>query len=141
VTNTSLLKRAKRKYNWREKQYYLKGNNPANIGAGHFVATYKSILFEKKGAFPKMKFVKGYENDFIDVISDKFGLYRLSTVKTFAYHIGNKIDSNVEKLSNLKGDKILKKDFEEIKTHHVKVRMPYTLRVVLFKALNKVLKF
>ncbi|MEP0263909.1 glycosyltransferase [Dokdonia sp.] len=141
VTNTSLLNRAKGKYNWSEKQYYLTGNKPAIIGAGHFVATYKSILFEKKGAFPKMKFVKGYENDFIDVISDKFGLYRLSTVKTFAYHIGNKIDSNVEKLSNLKGDKILKIDFDGIKIAHVKTRIPYKLRVVLFKVLNKILKF
>jgi hypothetical protein len=93
--NNEALMRSSSKYNWKEKQYYLDGKVKAVIGATHFVATYKSAIFKDQDTFPKIKFKNGYEEKFIDFVADIKGLYRLSTVKTYAYHIGNKIDEVV----------------------------------------------
>jgi hypothetical protein len=94
VNNEALMK-TNTKYDWKEKQYYLDGKVKAIIGAPHFVATYKSTLFKNQDTFPEIKFKNGYEEKFIDFVADIKGLYRLSTVKTYAYHIGNKIDEEV----------------------------------------------
>lgn len=141
LTNRSLLKRSEGKYDWNEKQYYLKGNTPAIVGAGHFVATYKSMLFDKKGAFPKMKFVRGYESDFMDALSDKYGLYRLSTPKTFVYHIGNNLDDNIEELTRREGARVVMSDFDGIKINNSKTVVPYGLKEIMFKVLHKIFKF
>ncbi|WP_299684312.1 glycosyltransferase [uncultured Dokdonia sp.] len=138
ITNNYMLKRSNARYDWNEKQYYLKGDQPAIVGSGHFVATYKSVLFDKKGAFPKMKFADGYEKNFIDVLSDVFGLYRLSTVDTFAYHMGNSLDHNIEKLEHRSGEKIRDSEFEGIKTNHSKSLIPYAFKETLFKIFKKI---
>ena len=140
ITNNHMLKRSNSKYDWIDKQYYLKGNKLAVVGSGHFVATYKSYLFKKETIFPIMKFEDGYEKKFIDILSDISGLYRLSTIHTYAYHMGNTIDHNVERLSNKSGDKIVKSDFKGIKFYHSKSYIPYKLKENLFKVLLKVMK-
>ena len=91
INNKALINK-KGKYNWKEKQYYLKGDTNAIIGATHFVATYKSSIFRNQITYPELKFKNGYESEFIDRLADEKGLYRLSTEKSFAYHIGNQLD-------------------------------------------------
>lgn len=87
------------KFNWKEKQFYLEGKVKAIIGATHFVATYKSALFKNESAFPKIKFANGYEEKFMDCLADERGLYRLSTLKSYAYHLGNQLDDVVNRIS------------------------------------------
>jgi glycosyltransferase involved in cell wall biosynthesis len=97
--NIALHKRNKHNFNWRQKQYALDGKIKAIIGAGHFIATYRSDLFKGLHNFPEKVFENGYEDQFIDQLADIKGYYRLSTVETHAYHMGNKIDDYIESLS------------------------------------------
>jgi hypothetical protein len=94
VNNYDLLNNAF-KFNWKEKQYFLEGKVKAIIGATHFVATYKSDLFKNQNTFPAIKFANGYEAKFLDCLAEENGLYRLSTLKSYAYHLGNQIDEVV----------------------------------------------
>ena len=64
----------------------------AVIGAFHVVATYRAEQFRGDYSFPYIKFKNHYEEKFLDALSDKMGYYRLSTVKSYIYHMGNKID-------------------------------------------------
>ena len=91
----SILDRTNRKFSWKEKQYYINGKYKAVAGACHFVATYRSFLFKDIEEFPYFKFKNGYEKEFLDDIADRQGYYRLSVNKTYAYHMGNKLDENI----------------------------------------------
>ena len=81
------------RYNWFKQQLYLeKDGTKACIGAGHFVATYrKDILDSIDVKRPKYTFKDGSESVHLDKPIDKLGYYRLSTVKTCVYHLGNTI--------------------------------------------------
>lgn len=141
--NKALLNRNNRDFHWYEKQYYLKKNNvTAVIGAGHFVATYKSEMFKNENSFPKIKFLNGYEDKFIDILADKNNLYRLSTVKAYAYHIGNNLDSNVNELINdgvnCKIEDSIKFSYNSKKT--IIFKTPYSFRKLFFRVLKKVKK-
>jgi len=95
-TNLPQLIERKSQYNWQQKQLILKGNDfLAVVGAYHVVSTYRTEQFRNIYTFPELKFANSYEMHFMDWLADYKGLYRLSTVDTFAYHIGNKLDSVV----------------------------------------------
>jgi hypothetical protein len=67
-----------------------KANTKAVIGASHFVATYKNVLFNND--FKKYsRYVLGgeSENEFLDKPVAKKGYWRLSTVENYTYHMGN----------------------------------------------------
>jgi hypothetical protein len=91
ISGTNLPNLIKRKYrsNWKEKQYILKNPSPAVIGAYHVVSTYRSEQFRNTYNFPEVKFSNSYEELFIDCQAAKRGMYRLSTLKSYAYHMGN----------------------------------------------------
>lgn len=135
LNNTALINK-KGKYNWKEKQYYLDGNIKAIVGATHFVATYRSSIFTNETAFPEIKFVNGYETEFIDNLADKKGLYRLSTLNTFAYHIGNKMDDFVEMISFNEQLKVNSDLFLNLKTP-AKSYIPYWIKSIFFRALKR----
>lgn len=135
VNNIALINK-KGRFNWKEKQYYLNGKIKAVIGANHFVATYKSAVFKNESKFPEIKFENGYEKEFIDTLADKKGLYRLSTIKTYAYHIGNKIDEiavNCRFNDNLLLDPFI---FESIKTPTNNF-IPYNFKKAMLKIIKK----
>lgn len=141
MNNSSLFKRSQNKYNWDQRQYVLSNNSfKAVVGAGHFIATYRTVLFQNEKSFPSNVFVKGEEIDFMDSLSDKKGYYRLSTNKTYAYHLGNRIDEEVIKQRNeIDGFKVEVADFKVI---NVKPRGGfYSFRKIIFKVLNKIVKF
>lgn len=141
--NTALLNRNNRDFHWYEKQYYLKKNNvSAVIGAGHFVATYKSEIFKNENSFPEIKFLNGYEDKFIDILADKNNLYRLSTVKAYAYHIGNNLDSNVTELINAELNCKLEDSikFSNSSKKPILFKTPYSFRKLFFRMLRKVKK-
>ena len=87
--------RQKHEVNWKEKQFvYTINGFEAVVGAYHVVSTYRTAQFRGIYNFPVMKFRNSYESYFIDNLSEKKGLYRLSTKQTFAYHMGNHLDDN-----------------------------------------------
>lgn len=140
--NEAILNRNKNKYNWIEKQYFIEDKVKAIVGAGHFVATYRSKIFHGENSFPEMKFINGYEDSFIDILADKKGLYRLSTVKSFAYHMGNKMDDNYKLLYNeLISPKIVKNiDFESLNLKNKNLIIPYFIKNIFFRIFKKILK-
>ncbi|MFD0864108.1 glycosyltransferase family A protein [Sungkyunkwania multivorans] len=62
----------------------------AVIGCGHFVATFRAEVFEHAPTENcHVKIVGGSENNYLDIPNDKGGFLRLSTLKNYAYHLGN----------------------------------------------------
>lgn len=141
MNNSSLFNRSRHTYNWDQRQYVLSSNSlKAVVGAGHFIATYKTVLFQNEKSFPSNVFVKGEEIDFMDNLSDKKGFYRLSTDTTYAYHLGNTIDEEVIKQRHkMDGLKVEPEDFEV--TNVTSRGNAYRIRKIIFKVLNRILKF
>ncbi len=73
---------------------YLEENRiKAIVGSGHVVATYRRELFNTVKFFNPYK-MGGNSELTLDELAGKFGLYRFTTVKNYAYHLGNKIDKD-----------------------------------------------
>ncbi len=73
----------------------------AVLGAGHFVATYKSQIFNYN--FRKStEFLLGgqSENELLDEKAIEVDLWRLSTEDNYAYHLGNSIPDWVDRVYN-----------------------------------------
>ena len=126
-------------YNWKEKQYYLDGKVKAVVGSNHFVATYKSSIFKKQHTFPEIKFQNGYEERFIDCLADTKGLYRLSTVKCYAYHMGNKMDEVQALLPSGTSELVSPLIFNGISTERQNVFgfLTYPIKKIFFKVFKK----
>jgi len=138
VNNLALINR-RGKYNWKEKQYYLNGKIKAIIGATHFVATYKTSIFKNETAFPEIKFSNGYEEMFIDNLADKKGLYRLSTTKTFAYHIGNKMDDFSQNHTFNRNQVLETSIFKDLAEKNNMIFVPYFMKKFVFKFYKKLM--
>lgn len=141
VNNTAIINR-RGKFNWKEKQYFLDYKTKAIVGATHFVATYKSEIFRYETTFPETKFVNGYETAFIDNLTDKKGLYRLSTLNTYAYHIGNKMDvftKNYVFNSEIFIDPNTFADIKRLEKRKI-LFVPYFIKKIVFKILNKLIR-
>ncbi len=134
--NTALLRRNNRKHSWKEKQYFLKNEIVAVVGAGHFVATYRREIFNSDLPFPDWKFKNGFEDLYLDEPADKLGWYRLSTSNSFAYHVGNRFDDILENITFAKGDKVNKELFCQIQKP-AKSKMPYWIKSYFFRAIKK----
>lgn len=91
-TNSPNVINRKSQFNWKEKQFIIRKPQPAVIGAYHVVSTYRTEQFHGDYSFPLIKFKNSYEEKFLDALCDKVGYYRLSTVKSYIYHMGNTID-------------------------------------------------
>lgn len=140
--NIALHRRVNHKYSWKEKQYFIENNIPAILGANHFVATYRKKIFEQNNSFPVEKFKKGFEEKFMDEPGDQLGYYRLSTVNTYAYHLGNKMEQNIFRIISFKDEKkIDSEDFEKVKSESGRTsKAPYWLRNYFLRVLKKVKK-
>jgi len=114
-TNLPNLINRKTKYNWAEKQIVIQNNKYiAVVGAYHVVSTYRTEQFRNCYSFPDLKFKNSYEEYFIDYLSEAKGLFRLSTLKTYAYHIGNRIDGVVQNHDFIPKNRIEKSFFDTI---------------------------
>ena len=133
---SKILDRPGSKYSWREKQFYLKGEKSALVGASHFVATYRSHLFHNEKTFPEFKFRLGYEERFLDDIADRKGYYRLSSMNTFAYHIGNRLDEIAERYKPqlIRSNHLF--SFSEKENLPTTSKIPYFARKTFFKILK-----
>ncbi|RLJ64376.1 glycosyl transferase family 2 [Lacinutrix venerupis] len=137
--NEAILNRNNREFHWYEKQYYLKKDDVvAIIGSGHFVATYKSEIFKNENSFPEIKFINGYEDKFIDILADKNNMYRLSTAKAYAYHIGNQLDNNIDKLIKRSLEFKVENTYQYKDVPNSKrLNAPFGLRKLFFRVLKK----
>lgn len=74
-----------------EKNLTIKSNTiEALIGAGHFVATYKGVGFNKlQQRFSKFSLGGNSEEFLLDKPATDLGLWRLSTQNNYVYHLGN----------------------------------------------------
>ncbi|WP_026726849.1 glycosyltransferase family A protein [Flavobacterium sasangense] len=90
-----------------EKQLTItKESTSALIGAGHFVATYKGVSFNKlKQRFSKFSLGGDSEEFLLDKPATDLGLWRLSTQNNYAFHLGNvKEEWMQDKLDTLLSD-------------------------------------
>lgn len=135
--NPSLLDRHNAKYSWKEKQYYLDNSIKAILGANHFVATYRREVLISNDLFPSEKFKKGFEENYMDAPADKLGWYRLSTPKTYAYHIGNELDFVTSNTVCSSKEMMSPEIFKSIKAVK-KSKIPYLIKRMFFKILRSV---
>lgn len=135
--NPDLLTRNNAQFSWKEKQYYLEDPVPAVIGANHYVATYRREVLVYNSNFPLEKFKKGYEEKYLDEPADKLGLYRLSSPKTFAYHVGNKPDEVTAK-TDLNGSHLINPEMFQNLSVPGRSYVPYKLKEYFFKGLRKI---
>ncbi len=116
IESKGVFKRKDKLY-WDEKQFYFNSNAEYYLlGATHFVATYKSSIFKGTYDLPVFRFKKGDEANYIDLLADKKGLFRLSTKLTYAYHMGNNVDTIFSEYEFEEKYKINKKLYAEIKS-------------------------
>ena len=64
----------------------------AVVGAGHFVATYRSEIFKNENLKVTTHKMGEALAEFLDYRTVKKGLWRLSTEKNYAYHMGNIVE-------------------------------------------------
>lgn len=126
-----------KKWNWFDKQYYLEKNNvKAIVGATHFVATIKNELIRNipmNG--PMFVFRNGDETKHIEKYLDFKGYYRLSTVKTYAYHMGSSVE---DWLRNYQFKNISTIFFNSKKESIISGKsFVYYFYAIVFKVLNK----
>lgn len=123
-----------KKWSWKEKQYYLNKNNiTAILGATHFVATFDSNVFKDIPLQkPDYLFKNGDETKYIEKFINWKGYGRLSTQKTFAYHMGNTVE-----------DWCKRYDFSENKISERVIKKPkynkplfFIFNQMLFKIIN-----
>jgi outer membrane protein OmpA-like peptidoglycan-associated protein len=93
-----------------------------------------------KEKFPELKFKKGYEYEFIDILPAKSGLYRLSTTKTYAYHIGNNLDE-FTKSFNLDSSFDTNSEINITNSNIPFAFIPYKLKTKFYLILKKIFKF
>ncbi|BAO55739.1 glycosyltransferase family A protein [Nonlabens marinus] len=136
--NSAVYERNNRDFDWIQKQYFLEKDIVAIVGSGHFVATYKSSIFKGDYSFPKKVFENGYEDEFIDKLADINGFYRLSTRKSYAFHMGNKVDDYINTIKQSLDSSIEINEFEiEFSTFQNTRNKTYFLRNFVFKGIRK----
>ena len=69
--------------------YQKKGKSKVFIGAGHFVATFKTSVFDQFTFQFQLRKMASGERKFIDTPAVKHGLWRVSTYENYVYHMGN----------------------------------------------------
>ena len=79
--------------------YLYKQNLKAIVGSGHVVATYRQELFTEIVYYNSYK-MGGDSERVLDDLSENKGYYRLTTANNFAFHLGNKWDSNFKEFLN-----------------------------------------
>lgn len=113
----------------------------AIIGSGHQVLTIRrEILFHSVPEAPSLTLVGGdSENKYIDEPIDKAGFMRLCTYNNYAYHMGNEVESWMEKVTS--GQKVAFEGNYTLLTEKKKVRpivhRAYIIRKHLMKRLFK----
>lgn len=105
---------------WGEANYnlaHLKWNltieneiSTAVVGSGHFVATYRKDIFDQTQTYFEYKM--GMDTEFyLDEIPLKKGLWRLTTLDNYAYHMGNNFEEWMQETLDGMTDNDVKQEF------------------------------
>jgi len=126
-----------KKWSWKNKQYIItQKNKEACVGATHFVCTLKREYLNLNNLTgPEFVFRNGDEKIYLEKFIEENGGYRLSTIDTYAYHMGNTIDrwiteyvfSKVQTKVNIVLNKSYKKSYRL-----------FTINKIMFKILSKI---
>lgn len=95
-----------KEYNLDYLKYNLSIENDkckALVGAGHFTATYSKELFNEIPTFFNFKMGGGSEG-FLDQITSKKGMWRLTTTNNFTFHMGNAFESWMDTIQTEKSN-------------------------------------
>ncbi|OOG65785.1 glycosyltransferase family A protein [Flavobacterium sp. A45] len=134
-------------YNPVQLKKYLTVTNEdkkAVLGAGHFVTTYRSQVFNNlESRFATFKLGGDSEGQFLDLPVVKKGFWRLSTVDNYAYHMGNVSEDwmKVEVSKLIQNDK---KSTFELKPIQSSSKLAYFVKSKLFAKLilnKKVMRY
>ena len=97
VKNPNALKKFYKSIGWDDNynKDYLRYNLilrrnkvDALVGSGHYVASYRRELFQNIDSYKNARLGLDSES-YLDGISLKYGLWRLTTSQNYAYHLGN----------------------------------------------------
>jgi len=119
-------------------------DNKAVVGAGHFVTTYRSQVFDNlESRFATFKLGGDSEGQFLDLPVVKKGFWRLSTADNYAYHMGNVSEDwmKVEVSKLIQNDK---KSTFEVKPIQSSSKLAYFVKSKLFAKLilnKKVMRY
>jgi len=144
VLDSSNLKKFYKSIGWDEnynanllkKQLTISNrNNLAIIGSGHAVATYRRIIFKNINLFNEFK-MGGNSELYLDGLALKYDLWRLTTIKSFAGHMGNSLERYF-KDEILKFSKVENKSIDLLQTKNIKAisKISYFLKNILFNKL------
>ena len=98
----------------------INGEGKAMVGAGHFVVTYRSDVFQNLEQKSTEFVLGGGSDDLLDYPVIKKGYWRLSTTDNYAYHMGNSLESWMLSFSELLKNNNL--DYKELPViHEVKI--------------------
>lgn len=127
-----------KKNNWFKNQLYLEKNNfKVCIGAGHFVATYRKIVLDQlKFKKPSYVFEDGAEVLYLDNPIDKLGFFRLSTINTFVYHLGNTIPEFINDYKFSETTKLINIYHEKYRKNYIS----YNFKKIITKIYRKLIK-
>ena len=122
-------------YNKVQLQKYLtitNKNQKAVIGAGHFIATYRAVIFEDIHIkHSNYKLGGDSENKILDIPVIKKGFWRLSTSDNYAYHLGNVVENWMyDEISRLKQN--YKENKFELKAMQSSSKLAYFFKSRLF---------
>ena len=116
------------------------GNCRAIIGNGHYVATYKGGLFTDIPKYFNVKMGSGSEG-FLDNIPLLYGMWRLTTEKNYAYHMGNILEGWMEEeILNLRLEKISEVESPEFPNHGRLKKISGLENFIINKAFMKIFK-
>ncbi|WP_298262450.1 glycosyltransferase family A protein [uncultured Lutibacter sp.] len=125
-------------------QYQLtvkRKNQSAVVGCGHFVSTLRKEVFDFS---PNKKSRLAYSSDadryYIDIPVEKAKLWRLATVKNYAYHMGNCIENWMVEIVETEQTNTVTPTYNFGKSK--KIQLPYKLKALIINklVLNKIVK-
>ncbi|MGV6845009.1 MAG: glycosyltransferase family A protein [Lutibacter sp.] len=144
VLNDSDLKIFYKSIGWDEnynndylkKQLTLSNKNvSAIIGSGHAIATYRAAMFKKIILYNEFK-MGGNSELYLDSLALKYDLWRLTTIKSYASHMGNSLESwfddEISKISNVEKKSI---DLLKIRDSRAISNFFYFLKIKMFNKL------
>jgi hypothetical protein len=110
----------------------------ALVGSGHYVATYKAAMFKTIPTFMNAKLGRNTEQ-YLDELPLKFGLWRLTTVNNYAYHMGNTVEDwmllEFQKLKSVSNEQ------DEGITYILPSKTSYPIYIIKNKLFSKLFKW
>lgn len=117
-----------------------KGDVRACIGSGHFVATYRKELFDQIERYLPYK-LGGTSEKYLDRAAMNRGLWKLTTNKNFAYHMGNVWEDWMGREIPIDIDEKKRNEFKICQIKNKSSKLSYIIKNKIFKRLLRIKMF